>query len=167
MFKIEITENYIKCEECGKHFKKLTHNHLFCLHGLTITEYKDRYDLCLSQPLEALYIKKLRQEYNKRDNATKNIKNNPNSVPLKKGVNTWDGRKIPEQKKAIARENGKKMVKHTEEAKRKISESNYIKWQNPVYAAKFKSQEKHRTVEFRKMMSERSKKYWLSKKSVC
>jgi hypothetical protein len=155
----EITQEGIKCEECGKWFKKLTHCHLFKMHGLTITEYKDKYGLCLKQPLEALYIKELRQAYNKEYNATEMIRNNPKSVPFKKGMNTWGNRKIPAQMTRQMIENGKKMVAHTDESRAKIGEATKRLWQDPEYAAKFKSNEKHLTPEFRERMSKQAREF--------
>jgi len=69
--KPEITDTQIKCEVCKKWFKKITHAHLYRIHGLTIDQYKEKFGFVRSQPLEAFYIRGLRQKYNKRDGASK------------------------------------------------------------------------------------------------
>lgn len=59
-----------------------SHAHLFKKHGLTIFEYKEKYGFSRSQPLEAFYVKSLRQKYNKRDKAYRYLNN---SHAFKKG----------------------------------------------------------------------------------
>jgi hypothetical protein len=69
--KPEITDTHIKCDVCHQWYKKLTHAHLFKMHSLTIDQYKEKFGLVRAQPLEAFYIKGLRQKYNKKYGATK------------------------------------------------------------------------------------------------
>jgi len=57
----EITDSQIRCAVCGKWFKKITHAHLYRLHGLTIDKYKERFGYCRTQALEAFYIRQIRQ----------------------------------------------------------------------------------------------------------
>jgi len=89
----QITEFKIKCEICKKWFKKLTHAHLFKKHFLTIDEYKERFGYCRTQPLEAYYIKSIRQKYNKHNKAYKNLTKN---YAFKKGHKRKDKRRWQE-----------------------------------------------------------------------
>ena len=95
--KPEIDEFSIKCEECGKRYKKITHAHVYKKHGLTIPEYKKKWGYCNSQPLEAFYVKGIRQECNKRDKAWENItKPEYASNRFKKGNKRTDNRRWQE-----------------------------------------------------------------------
>lgn len=102
----------------------------------------------------------MRQDYNKQYESTKNIINHPGQVPFKKGVSTWKGKTMTGQRYNKTVENGKKMVGHTEESKKKIADKSKQNWQDPVYAAKFASNESHLTPEYRERMSKQSKKAW-------
>lgn len=128
----EITEEKIKCEECGKWFKKITHPHLSKKHNLTISEYKSRWSFCNSQPLEATYIKKIRQ---------KNIKENPHLIDniknheeyrFVKGYRYWQGKEVPEQMR-IRLASMAINVQSTDEFKKKISNSSKKLWKDPRY----------------------------------
>ena len=93
----EIDEFTIKCEECGKHFKKITHAHVFKMHKLTIPEYKKKWGYCNNQPLEAFYVKGLRQKYNARDKSWENItKPEYANNKFKKGTKRTDKRRWQE-----------------------------------------------------------------------
>ena len=163
----EITKYTIKCEECGKLYKKITSAHLK-LHGLTISEYKEKWGLCISQPLEALYIKKLRQDYEKQYNSRSMVINHPQAKPFKKGVSTWKNRKIPFQMYEKIVSNGKKMVKHTKLSKQKISESSRKLWLNKDYRDKSIKTYKqiYNTPEMKERFSKQSKKFWSDKNNI-
>lgn len=156
----EITQTEIKCECCSRWFKKITSAHLK-LHGLTIPLYKEKYGFCNSQPLEALYIKELRQQYEKENqSAQKNLIGNPGRKPFKKGHTGLKGLKLSAQAINKFIDNGKKMTGHTEETLEKMSQGLKEKWKDPDYAAKFASHPRHLTPEFRQRMSEQSRQAW-------
>ena len=100
--KPEITEDLIKCEECGKWMAKITPPHLK-IHGLTFLEYKKKWGYSNCQPLEAFYIKKLRQGYMKKYDSVENLKKfkreHGNIHDLKKGHDLRQGQERSEQEK--------------------------------------------------------------------
>jgi len=156
-----ITENYILCEECGKLMKKLTANHLK-LHKLTIPEYKRKWGLTNNQPLEALYIKKLRQEYSKKYKThKKNLLLTNSKYQFKKGHKRIHV--IREQDKIRLR----KMcvnVQSTEKFKLTISKAAKKVWQREGYRAKYiltiKEKWKTDSKDFKERMKNQSKTYW-------
>lgn len=156
----EITQTEIKCECCGRWFKKITSAHLK-LHGHTIPSYKEAYGFCNSQPLEAFYIKQLRQEYEKQyESSKKNLVGNPGTKPFVKGHSGLKGYKLSAQALNKFAENGKKMTGHTEQSLAKMSNSLKERWKDPDYAAKFASHPRHLTPEFRQRMSDQSRQAW-------
>jgi len=161
----EITEEEIKCEECGKWFKKITSAHVKKLHDITIPEYKKKWGFSNSQPLEAFYIKKMRQEYNKLYNATemliKESKKNKGKYNFKKGHNSRVGIERSEQEKIHLRSICVN-VQHTKSFRKKISISSKIKWRDPSYREKIGISlkkiwnEPERKIE----QSKKTKKFW-------
>lgn len=164
--KPEITEHNIKCEECGKYFKKINSPHLLKMHNITIDEYKELWGLCKTQPLEAFYIKKIRQYNAKIYNSVKNIKPFLKKNAFKKGhISNFDRR---EQHTLNSRANGAFMIKHTTASKKKIGEASKKLWQNKKYREKSIATYKkiYNTPEMRKEMGKRSLKGW-SDPEVC
>ena len=183
----EITKEKIKCEECGRWFRKINSPHVERKHNLTIPEYKKRWGFCNTQPLECEEITELRRGYANEFgyNYLKKWKNkNPKKARqncFKKGIKTWSGREVPEQMrkrlKSIAIN-----VQHTEEFKRKVGDISKKHWQDPKYRKKIvqsmeerykSSKEKKKTgravkkafdknPEIKKAISEGNKKYWNS-----
>jgi len=160
----EITEDEIKCEECGKWMKKITPPHVK-MHGLTFSEYKKKWGFCNSQPLEALYIKKLRQRYNKEYNATEMLikarLDNKGKYDFKKGHKSRDGQDRPEQEKIHLRKICRN-VQHTEEFKETHREATRKMWQDPMYRKNVISglEKLWREPNRRQEQSLKSKKYW-------
>lgn len=126
-----ITEFDIKCEECSGWFKKITSRHLK-KHKMTIPQYKEKWGFNNNQPLEATYIKELRQKYNERDKAFKNIINNPKSKPFKPGESNRRGIERREQER-IKLASMAVNVQSTPEFRKKISEASKKMWKDPEY----------------------------------
>ena len=107
----EISEYWIKCEECGKKFRKLTHFHLE-KHNLSVPEYKKKWGLCNNQPLECLLTHDVRSEKVKKNGTIKNIKKD-NGHRFLKGIKNlkrkWNI--MREQEKIRVREQGKRIGK--------------------------------------------------------
>jgi len=159
-----ITEYSILCEECGVKFKKLVHAHLK-LHGLTITEYKEKWGFCITQPLEALYIKKLRRHYNKIYNASKYL---VSDFAFKKGD---DGRKtrIVSEQERIRLASIAVNVQSTEKFRKTISKAAKKVWDRPGYKKKYSKKMKKKYSKdkgFSKRMGEQSSKFWDSHKKA-
>lgn len=154
-----IGQRYIICEECQKKFKKLTHCHLFKIHGLTITEYKRKWGFCATQPLEALYIKKIRQDYAKIYELEK--KGDTKPYRFKKGRVVE--REISEQERlrlaSIAVN-----IQHTKKFRDIQSKSSKKVWKRKGYRDKYiknyKIKLKVDSPDFKERMSKQSKKFW-------
>lgn len=182
----EITKSHIKCEECGKWYKKIVPQHLK-LHGLTIPEYKKKWGYCNTQPLECKDITDLRREYAKEfglDHLLKWKKENPDIAEknkYKKGeVSRGEGRRSEQERQAMI----KRIINsvHTEITSMKKSEASKRKWQDSEYREKvikglkdrYKDPEIRKKVgeavlkayrenpEIKKAISEGNKKYWNS-----
>ena len=79
----------IQCHACGRWFHKLNSTHL-TRHGLSISEYKERYGLNDSTPLETPRITALRQRYAEQYETRQYL------IPASKGhtlASVWKGRK--------------------------------------------------------------------------
>lgn len=154
--KPEITKYKVKCEECGVWYKKITSAHLK-KHFLSIFEYKEKWGFYINQPLEAKYIKKLRQHYEQLYKSRKNIINK--GIFFKKGYAVK--RKISEQRrlqlKSIAVN-----VQHTKKFKKLISKASKKLWQNKIYRDKVTKnvRKAYKNPELRKKMREQSINYW-------
>lgn len=184
----EITRTGIKCEECGKWFRKLTSSHTKT-HGLTIPEYKEKWGLCNTQPLECEEIKEIRQKNAKEfsyDNLIKWQKENPNQMKqnfFKKGHKTWEEKKVPEQMRKKL-ENMAVNVQHTQEFKDKVGRATKKMWQLPDYREKVTTsiknrynndpeykiriskgvKEAHQRPEVKEALCKAQKKFWNSPK---
>lgn len=160
----EITYNKIKCEECGKWYKKLQ-NHIIKIHKLSINDYKEKWSYCKTQPLESHRLTELRQKYSKKYKTyKKNLINNPKRKPFKKGEGGFSYQ-MTEQMLEKIRTNGRKQIKHTLKAKRKISEASKRLWQTKAYREKSIAtyKKKYNTPEWKKIFSQRSLAYWHKK----
>lgn len=160
--KPEITETAIKCEECGQWYKKITSRHLKAKHELTIAEYKEIWGLCKTQPLEALYIKKIRQDCVKIYRHADRLKPYSKINAFKKGhCNNFERRA---QHTFNSQENGKlaTQANKTTAKKKKASIASKKLWKNKEYREHVISGliKTHNTPEMRKTMSEKSKIGW-------
>jgi hypothetical protein len=131
-----ITENEILCEECGKWKRKLTANHLK-MHGLTIPEYKEKWGLCKTQPLESLELKRQRQEYSaKYKTFLKNLVESTGKRNFKKGETTV--REVREQERIKLAIQSKRATEagKTPEAREKRRAASVRFWKSEEYRAK-------------------------------
>lgn len=156
-----IGQRYIICEECGKKYKKLTSAHLVKIHGLSIPEYKVKWGLAISQPLEAYYIKRLRQEYVKEYESDKNL--DPISYQFKKGKRPVKKRVIFEQER-IRLEKIAVNVQHTKKFREIISEASKKVWKRKGYKKRYiknyKAKLKTDGIEYKERMKKQAKDYW-------
>lgn len=131
--KPEITINEIVCEECRKEFKKITSAHLKKWHGLTIPEYKEKWGYYRTQPLEALYITKLRSDYAKEYKADRNLDRTKHQFKKgRKHINYPCEQRRLKLKQMNESEAHAKALKSTD-CKQKRSIATKKLWQNPKY----------------------------------
>lgn len=170
----EITNKTIKCEECGRLFKKINSCHLK-KHKLSIPEYKVKWGFCATQALEALYIKAIRQEQVETLGHLKRLKKwkkeNPKEYKancFKKGAGGGrKGEQRSEQELNRLREMAVN-VQSTERFKKKISEASKKMWQNPEYRAKsIKTYKRiYSTPEMKERLGKQSAEFWKNPENV-
>ncbi len=85
----EITYFSIKCEECNKHFQKITSTHLK-KHQLSILEYKEKWGYCHNQPLEMFLLHEIRSKKTLENKIFKNVLKTSKQYRFKKGHNTFN-----------------------------------------------------------------------------
>ena len=158
-----ITEDYVLCEECGKQFSKLTPPHIK-KHGMTIPEYKEKWGFCKKQPLEAFYIKKIRQENNLKYGSTLNLTNNPNfeKNKFRKGEPRNTGIRVITEQERLHLNSIAINVHSTDEFKKTISEASKKVWLRPGYKDAYREMSKKLcdNDETRKRFSEQAKEFW-------
>jgi hypothetical protein len=164
----EITREKIKCEECGKWFKKITSAHLK-MHGMTIPEYKERWGFLKNQPLEAGYITELRQEQSKELGHADRLKtwqrDNPSLAEkhrFKKGNKCYySEHEVPEQLRKRL-EGMAVNVQGTDEFKKKISKASKKMWKNKEYRKKITNtlKKRYEDPDERERLGNQSREFW-------
>lgn len=162
--KPEITNNAIKCEVCGAWFKKITNAHLK-RHNLTFYKYKLNNGFNKNQPLEALYIKKLRRKYVKlyeqdkaiKDYAIKHPENQFKRGKPSRGI----GHEVREQERQRL-ESIAINIQSTPRFRKIQSKAMKLKWKSPEYREKIIStlKKSYSTPQAKKRMSKISRDYW-------
>ena len=96
---------------------------------MSIAEYKEKWGLCRSQPLEALYVKEIRSKKTRSNGTIKNLDKREQSQ-FKKGQDNWWGRyKIPLQIRLRLKINSTKMwTKEKRETKREEARKQIKDW---------------------------------------
>ena len=107
----EITNSKIRCKECGKEFRNLG-QHIICKHFLSAREYKKKWGLCNSQPLECKETTAIRKRKTLENKTYLNVSLVNNGHRFLKGDKAWQKRGIPEQAYNIWKNNFDKSYSH-------------------------------------------------------